>query len=193
MPPCLDPQARLCLLRHLHAVRHGLDGKPCHGCEPAAQVTAALREARERPIDLVERGKVAIEGDGEDHSRSSHPWVDHAAPTERRHAGSEEALPAAPLRQEPEPTPPAPAPSSLDLEALRAALLPFVQRQAKTGQKSMYLDRLQDAYNAAAPRAARITGRKRFASALAAVPGLSVQGSWLLLDRAAVTFCCKEA
>jgi len=42
MNACIDPQARICLLRYVHAQRKGLTDKPCHSCEPAAQVMAYL-------------------------------------------------------------------------------------------------------------------------------------------------------
>lgn len=153
--PCIDPQARICLLRYLHALHHGLEGKPCHSCPPAAGTVAILRAEDAHKIT-----------------------ADTAAPSPADQ----------PVQVQPEPQP-TPHLEGLDLDTLREVLKPVVQRQTTTRQKSVYLERLQTGYNATALKEARIIGKKRFREALESIACLNVQGSWLILDKGAWSFC----
>lgn len=153
---CIDPQARICLLRHLHALRHGLREKPCYGCEPAAEAVALSR------------------------------GVSAALIVPEAVADPEPAIPAAiPLEA------PKADPSGIDLNSLRRTLRPILAKQAKSGQQSVYLSRLQGLYNAEAPKGFRLTGNKRFCVAVSGIKGLATQGSWLLLDAGAREFCSE--
>lgn len=178
--PCIDPQARLCLMRHLYALRHGGD---CRKCEPAAEVVELLRGnpdqiSDEKAPDLDREESLALE-----------PGSEVRYQMELYRLGNGHS-------QDPEPNPepqeaPAPVQSCgpLDLSALREALADLLRRQAKTRQKSVFLERLQTAYNAKAEKGLRIWAKGRFRIALEGVEGLTRQGSYLLLDAGVARFC----
>jgi len=161
--PCIDPQARLCLLRHLHALKHGLDGKSCHDCQPAAETVAALRVPREQAA-----------------TPESGPDASVPPPTEPS-PGQVQHTPPPPTRS----TPSVP----LDLATLREVLSQPLLKQNKTGQRAIYLDRLHDGYNKAALREHRIPGKRKFRESLECIVALHVNGAWLNLDRGAWEFC----
>lgn len=157
---CIDPQARLCLLRHIHALKHGLSASPCRKCEPAAEVVAILRD-ESRPKTKVEP------------------------------QANVKALPV-PVAAAPQVVTP-PVLDGLDLGALRKVLRPLLLKQDKSGQKSVYIERLLSLYNPAAPKGTRFGGKRRFSQALVSVPEISMQGAYVLLDAGARSLCMGEA
>jgi hypothetical protein len=173
---CIDLSARVCLLRYLYAMRHGRTDKPCYRCEPAAKVVAVMRGEEAAPAASIP-----------------------AAPSARGSLLRPASVPPVATQKVPKPSAAScqdrfrdVSPYGLDLVALREVLRDLLKRQGKTGQKSVFLERLQSLCNAAARKGAKLRGKRDFREALQAVPNLSLQGAYLLLDNGAWAFCAEE-